>query len=485
MVLPVRMSSPATGPSSSASKARRCHEAESLPSDREIKEAKLSAIRAWCQKLGVDGHQKKTTVDDLRRLLQAFCDSRRPTEDANPQSTDPSENEQLIEPVGDISPVDLALRGLLKATTEVKKAQTALNQKDGDAATPLNAAAHMLEGLIGGLRLALLAHPPPKIVEDRVQIPPDRRKTYRDAARRSPWDVPPTRRQTPEPIKQARTEAKKLLAPPQAEPSRSAIWVPECDGFRRMEISIIQFEREITAAIAARLPANMKSRKHVEFLRRQERGGFQIQLAEHAWEYLHESGNMTLITASKGTWKKLDLPSGPPGPSLVIQAVDKSISEAEIKEELAHRNAELHGLETSVAFDSILQVSRLKWRNPATGELEKSRSVRVHLKPILHDAIYKQGTVAMGYRLCHVRPYEPLKKRCLNCGRLGFHTINECRFDPRCRHCHGGHRSDACDQKPKKPDLGSSQLQKVGPTDWADDSEEEERTHKISSSRLV
>ena len=391
------MSSPANGQSSSTAKARRCREAEPLPSNREIKEAKLATIRAWCQKLGVQGYQKKTTADDLRRLLKAFCDSRRTEEDESHLTTNTFASEQHVELSGDTSPVDLALRGLIKATTEVKKAQAAFAKEDGDIETRLNAAANMLEGLIGGLRLALLAQPSSKIVEERVPIPPQRRKSYRDAAMRSPWDVPPTHRKTPEPIKRAREEAKKLLAPPKAEFSRSAVWVPECDGFRKMEISIIQFEKEVTAAIAARLPASMKSRKHVEYLRRLERGGFKIQLAEHAWEYLQKSGDMTITTASKGTWKKLDLPSSPQGPSLVIQEVDKSISETEIKDELANRNAELHGLEASVAMDCILQVSRLKWRNLATNELEDSRSIRVHLKPVLRDAIYKHGAVAMGY----------------------------------------------------------------------------------------
>ena len=382
----------------------------------------------------------------------------------------------------DISPVDLALRRLIKATTEVEKAQAALTKEDGDVDTPLNAAALMLEGLIGSLRIALMTQPPPRQAEERIPIPPTRKKSYRDRARRSPWDDPPNRRKTPEPVKQAREEARKLLAPPRVDLTRSGIWVPECEGFRRMEICLIQFEREITTAIAARLPAQLKSLKHVEFLRRLERGGFKIQLAEETWEYLHNSGDMTITTASKGTWKMLDPPTGPLGPSLVIQEVDKSITVTEVKEEIASRNIEIHHMEANNAFENIIHVSRMKWRNPTTNSLEDSRSIRIHLKPELHEGIAKQGAIAIvGYRLCHVREFEPPKKKCLNCGRLGFHTANEYRFDPWCRHCHGKHRSDDRSAKCAESERAEPPLRKAGPSDWCCNAIENTRRKNATS----
>ena len=218
-------------------------------------------------------------------------------------------------------------------------------------------------------------------------------------------------------------------------------------GYRQQNFSIIAFEKEIATAIMEAHPSLPKETPIVERLFRLERGGFRMQLSEHSWETMAYTPGMKITTQKFGTWHKRLPIGGPTGPSFVINSVDKEITTDEIKEQIV-LNSEIHELQIAEAQPAIAGVTRLKRRNPDTEELEESFTVPVRATETMTAAFLAQGIIKIGHRLCRTRAYEPTRRRCMKCGRLGNHVEAECRFHPVCRHCGKSHLSTQCPQRP-------------------------------------
>ena len=435
---------------------------DKLPNRREIDALPRKSLESLCNRLEVP-LPPNPSVEELKQqaLAAVMKFARESKEDSSSDWTsEPESDLDADEPTTDLrsQPIQTMTTALQDAATRVRKVRCEKSLSAEEVQNLLLETDLLLQGLLSGLRLAAHFQPPPPIEVPSHQPMATRPKSYREAARGNrAWQPAPPRPTTPEAHRQARQRTIEKIQDPEIRPEHTGTWEPEMQGFRQRNFSIIAFEKEICQAILQKHPTLRKEKRVIERLFRLERGGFRLQLSADAWDALATTAEMTIVTATFGTWHRRPPMDGPLGPSFVIGSVDKSITMEELKEEIA-LNQEIHEMSLPEARHAITGASRLKWRNPDTEELEDAFSVRVHASETMTRAFISQGIVKIGHRLCRTREYIPARRRCLNCGQLGGHIAAECRNKQVCRHCGKGHISTEC---PNKPDPFTEVLQRA------------------------
>ena len=238
-----------------------------------------------------------------------------------------------------------ATETLLDLSEDLRKVMEKYGQEEGKPI--LIKEQTIVKALIGGLELAKsFEHTETQRGASAVPGRADSKSYAKIAAKgTTPWaktppEVAARRTETARAKKNEALEKLRAKVTFELDRDRQAIFEPEMDGYRKVEIPTVTFRREVEKALAERYNIN----ETVEFCRRLERGGFRLQLSSDAWKVLRESASkregkeVIIRTPSKGSWFMVDRFDPKTDYSIVIEGIESCLPLNQILDELMYYN---------------------------------------------------------------------------------------------------------------------------------------------------
>ena len=463
-----------------ASKRHKATETRKTPTADEIDNANTKQLRQWSKSLGLDGAHSKTSAEGLRELIRNYlAEDDDGLQDHGVEVREKHPSTAVCDGSSEISFHELPESSAAKPQAPIRRSDLGKHacevlyglSKDmeriastyPDSFLLFEKARAKLDGFIGGLCLALetqdvtASYGQPEPPEQSAPEQKSWAAIVKARPTQTTWTKTPASeiRSKVEADRQRKSTAlQKLreLNPLSFERSRQGIWEPQMNGFRKMEIPVMVFKREVDQA----LEELYGEENAVQFCKRLERGGFRLQLSERIWKHLSKTKDMLISTASKGTWVKVDSFDPTTNFSIVAEGIEHGITGQMLVEEIAVHNASCHGKNPDEARDSILKAERLQRKDHESGKLVPTRNFRIFGNKEFLDLLLERQGFFVGGAPVYAREFEAPRYRCMQCGQLGHHKMEHCRNKPVCRNCRGEHLTWECPKSKAK--VGASGL---------------------------
>ena len=256
------------------------------------------------------------------------------------------------------------------------------------------------------------------------------------------------------------------------DPGRTRIWESEFRSYNQVLVDRLKFKSEMEQALYKICGS---SRCIERCSNRLDRGGFLVQISEPAWSKLNGLQQDAVALETLGTWKRIPPPSGPTGPSVVIEDVSE-VSTGKLIEDLTWKNYSVFGLgPDEIQKKKIKGATRLKRRLP-DGSWGEGRGIRLFADQDLLEILINQGGCFINLSARYCRRFEPVSYRCMKCGCVGHHKAVDCPNTPLCSYCKQSHLSAECPSRktPEQPSAQSVPLVRNPVGSWDSDIEEED-----------
>ena len=262
------------------------------------------------------------------------------------------------------------------------------------------------------------------------------------------------------------------------DPERTRIWEPEFRSYNQVPVDRLKFKTELEQALH-RICGSSRCIERCS--NRLDRGGFLIQISEPAWSKLSDLNQDAVALETLGTWKRLPPPSGPSGPSVVIENVPE-ISTDELIEDLVWKNCSVIGLRPEEIQKMIKGATRLKRRLP-DGSWGEGRGIRLFAEHDLLEILINQGGCFVNLSARYCRRFEPVSYLCMKCGCVGHHKAVDCPNPPLCSYCKQSHLSSECPSRKasEQPSAQSAPLERNRVSSWGSDVEEEDAAMAVDA----